>query len=103
MSVRKEPTRWDHDVAKDIAKKVGGKYNPRKGVDIVTKKSAIEVETDSTISDAKRQLQGQRKPSYIAVTNKPAVAKAVEATKGTTIGVMGPDGRVVKRSTRKRR
>ncbi len=91
------------DVAKDIAKKVGGKYNPRKGVDIVTKKSAIEVETDRTISDAKRQLQGHRKPSYIAVTNKPAVAKAVEATKGTTIGVMGPDGKVVKRSTRKRR
>ena len=91
------------DEAKGIAKKVRGKYNPRKGVDIVTKKSAIEVETDSTINDAKRQLQGHGKPSYIAVTNKRAVAKAVEATKGTTIGVMGPDGKVVKRSTRKRR
>ncbi len=72
-------------------------------MDIVTKKSAIEVETDSTISDAKRQLQGHRKPSYIAVTNVRAVPKAIEATKGTTIGVMGPDGKVVKRSTRKRR
>ena len=90
------------DVAKGIAGKVGGNYNPGKGVDIVTKKSAIEVETDRTISDGKRQLQGHRKPSYIAVTSERAVPKAVEATKGTTIGVMDPSGKVVKRSTRKR-
>ncbi len=91
------------DVAKGIAKKVGGEYNPGKGVDIVTKKVAIEVETEGTINDAKRQLQGHRRPSYVAVTNQRSVGKAIEATQGTTIGVMDPKGNIVKRSRRKRR
>ena len=93
-----------HDeVAKGIAAKVGGDYNRGKGVDIVTTKVAIEVETETTIPDAKVQLQGHRKPSYIAVTTKRAVEKAVEATRGTAIGVIDPQGKVVKRSTRRRR
>ena len=93
-----------HDeVARSIAKKFGGEYNPRKGVDIVTGKAAIEVETERTISDAKRQLRGHHKPSYIAVTSQRSIDKAVEATQGTTIGVMDPKGKIIKRSTRKRR
>lgn len=92
-----------HDkVAKRIAKKVGGDYNPGKGADVVTRKVAVEVETEDTIGDAKRQLQGHRKPSYVAVTTKRAVRKAVEQYKDTTIGVMGPDGKIIKRSSRKR-
>jgi len=92
-----------HDeIAKALAQKFGGEYNPAEGVDIVTDKVAIEVETPKTISDAKRQLQGHKKPAYVAVTNERSIRKALEAMEGTTIGVVGPSGKIVKRSTRKR-
>ena len=93
-----------HDeVAKRIAKKFAGDYNAHQGVDVVTDKVAIEVETNQTISDAKQQLQGHQKPAYIAVTSERSIKKAMEATEGTTIGVIDPTGVIVKRSTRKRR
>ncbi len=92
-----------HDeVAKNIAKKFGGEYNPAKGVDIVTESVAIEVETERTIARAMQQLQGHRKPSYIAVTDERSVDKAIQATEDTTIGVIDSKGKIVKRSTRKR-
>jgi len=47
-------------------------------------------------------LRGHRGPSYIAGTNHEAVEKALEVTKGTTVGVMNNQGKVIKRSTRKR-
>ena len=84
-----------------LAKKFKTEYNRGKGADIKTKKVAIEVETPDTVADASRQLQGHKKPVYIAGTNKEAVKKAVEATEGTTIGVMDNQGNIVKRSTRK--
>ena len=86
-----------------LAKKYKTEYNSGKGVDVQTNKVAIEVETPDTVADASRQLQGHKKPVYIAGTNKEAVKKALEATKGTTIGVMDNQGNIVKRSTRKKR
>jgi hypothetical protein len=47
-----------------------------------------------------RQLRGYRKPVYVAGTNKGAVAKALEATKGTTVGVMDNQGNIIRKSTR---
>jgi len=84
-----------------IAKKFKTDYNTGKGADIKTEKIAIEVETPETVNDASRQLRGHQKPVYIAGTNKEAVEKALDATKGTTIGVMDNQGKIVKRSTRK--
>ncbi len=78
-------------------------YNQGKGADVSNKNIAIEVETEGTVAGGLRQLQGHKKPVYIAGTNKTAVDKAVELTKGTTVGVMDNQGRIVKRSTRKRR
>jgi len=72
------------------------------GVDIQTNNLAIEVEPERTINQGIRQLQGYKKPVYIAGVNTKAVEKALEATKGTTIGVMDNQGNIIKRSTRKR-
>jgi len=47
-------------------------------------------------------LQGHHGPVFIAGTNKAAVEAALEATVGTTIGVMDNHGNVVKPSTRNR-
>ena len=87
--------------ANRIAKKFKTDYNTGKGADIKTDNIAIEVETPDTVNDASRQLQGHHKPVYIAGTNREAVEKALQATKGTSIGVMDNQGKVVKRSTRK--
>ncbi len=89
--------------AKRIAKKHNTEYNSGKGVDIDTPSRAIEVETPDTINDALRQLQGHKKPSYIAGTNKEAIEKALEVTKGTTIGVMDNQGNIIKSSSRKKK
>jgi hypothetical protein len=48
------------------------------------------------------QLQGYRKPDYIAGTNKEAVEKALEVARGTTVGVMDSQGNIIKRSSRKK-
>ena len=88
--------------ANKIAKKYNTDYNTGKGADIKTNKVVIEVETENTVSDGFRQLQGHKKPVYIAGANKVTVDKALKATKGTTVGVMDNKGNIVKRSTRKK-
>ena len=88
--------------ANRIANKFRTDYNSGEGVDIKSKRANVEVETPETVSDAPSQLRGHRGPSYIAGTNKEAVEKALEVTQGTTIGVMDSQGKIVKKSTRKR-
>lgn len=85
-----------------IAQKYGVEYNNGEGVDIKSKRATVEIETPDTVNDGLGQLQGHRGPVYIAGTNQEAVDKAVGATKGTTIGVMDNQGKIVKRSSRKK-
>ena len=85
-----------------IARKFGTEYNDGKGADIQTSQVAVEVEPAESMADALRQLQGYRKRVYIAGTNQDAVEKALEVTKGTTVGVMDSQGNIVRRSTRKK-
>jgi sulfur carrier protein ThiS len=88
--------------ANRIAKKLNADYNSGKGVDIKSGKATVEVETPATVKDALSQLQGHRGPCYIAGTNQEAAQKAMEATKETTLGVMNNQGKIVKKSTRKK-
>jgi len=93
-----------HDkVAGNLAKREGAKYNKGPGADIKGPRRAIEVESPKTIGDGARQLQGYQKPVYVAPTDPKAIPKAVKRYKKTTIGVMAPSGKVVKRSTRGRK
>lgn len=93
-----------HDkVAGNLAKREGTKYNKGPGADIKGPRRAIEVESSKTIGDAGRQLQGHQKPVYVVPTDKKAIPDAVKRYKKTTIGVMAPSGKVVKRSTRGRK
>jgi len=78
-----------------LAKKFNTEYNSSQGVDVKTPSIAIEVETLDTIADGIRQLQGHQKRVYIAGTNQEAVNKALEITKGTTIGVMDNQGQIL--------
>ena len=92
----------EHDnTAKRIAKKKGVPYTRGQGPDIESPQVVVEVETADTVNDAFRQLQGFKKPVYIAGADAKATKKALEAAKGKTAGVMNPQGKIVKRSTRK--
>lgn len=90
-----------HDTAANkIAKLLGTTYSGGPGVDINTPSMAIEVETPGSIYDGIRQLQGFRKPVYIAGANQEAVKEALKATEGTTIGVMDRNGNILRPSMR---
>ena len=88
--------------ANRIAEKLTADYNSGKGVDIKSPKAIVEVETPGTVNDALGQLRGHKGPCYIAGTNQEAVQKAIDTAKGTTVGVMDNQGKVVKKSTRKK-
>ena len=93
-----------HDeTATRLAAREGVVYNRGQGPDIISNRRVIEVETAETVRDGLRQLQGYNKPVYIAGADERATRAALKATQGTTIGVMDPQGNIVKRSTRKRR
>ncbi len=89
------------DIARRIAKKVGGDYNPVKGPDIVTPQRVIEVGTDpNQVSAEMKQVARYNKPRYVAGP-KPFVKAALKSTQGTGIGVMDGKGNIVKRGRSK--
>ncbi len=95
------PTKHD-TVANRLAKKEDTEYNRGQGPDVNTSKRAIEVESERTVRDGLRQLQGFHKPVYIAGSNPQATKNALEETKGTTVGVMNSQGKILKPSGRKK-
>ena len=95
------PSRHDQTASR-LARKDGVRYNRGQGPDVVGPRRAIEVETVETAHDGLRQLQGFRKPVYIAGADTEATRAALAATRNTTVGVMDPQGNIVKRSTRRR-
>ncbi len=88
-------------VANRLARQHGTTYNRGAGADVQTRSVAIEVETEKTVGDAGRQLRGHRKQVYVAGTSQAATDAALERYRGTSIGVMDPNGRVLKPSSRR--
>lgn len=95
------PSKHD-ETATRIARSEGVSYNRGQGPDVITGRRAIEVETAESVRDGLRQLQGFRKPVYIAGADENATEAALRATDGTTVGVMNPEGRIVRSSSRSR-
>lgn len=95
------PSKHDQ-TASLLARKNRVRYNRGQGPDVVSPRRAIEVETAKTARDGLRQLRGFRKPVYIAGADPAATKAALKATRNTTVGVMDPQGNVVKPSTRRR-
>ena len=92
-----------HDTtARRIANKKGASYNRGKGPDIKTTRQVIEVETVNSIKDGARQLHRYRQSVYVAGADDAATKAAFEHYQGTTIGVMDPSGKIVRRSTRQK-
>jgi len=91
-----------HDqIAENLAKKFGTEYKKHQGIDIVTKKRVIEVETTKEgIYQGINQIKRSPKTRYIAVDEK-NIQNALDTTEGTGIGVMDKNGRILKRARRK--
>lgn len=92
-------TKWTkahRATANRVAKRYGGQINLLESPDVAAPEMTIEVETHATLARAVRRLKTRTDVVYIAVTNKEALAEAIRLTSPTTIGVMDPQGNVVK-------
>ena len=91
-----------HDqAAKRIAKKLGGRYKPRKSPDVKGPGGRAEVKsTAEEISQALRQLGGGSGPAYIALP-KLEHRKARQRLSSRKTGLMDYLGNITKPSTRK--
>jgi hypothetical protein len=75
----------------------GGKHQTN-GVDIRTGNKAIEIKvTSNDLNNAVSQLKSSRKPCKYVATPLPLREKALRLTRGTGIGVMDGNGKIVKR------
>ncbi|MCP4189876.1 MAG: hypothetical protein GY768_04530 [Planctomycetaceae bacterium] len=85
--------------ANRIAQVFGASYNPGKGHDIQIDDVVIEVETTATVESGIDQLAGTPGRTYVALTNKDGVREALRLVEGTKVGVMDPQGNIVKESS----
>lgn len=83
-----------------IVRRYSGKLGLELEFDVKTSKGIVAVETEATISRGIRQLKRFHGPAYLAVTNKEALPEALRATDGSGIGVMDPQGNIVKQAIR---
>ena len=92
-----------HDrVAKLVARKLRGRYNPQTSPDVKGKGGRAEVKSSADeIPKALRQLAGGTGPAFI-VLPKPQRKKAQERLAGLKTGLMDYQGNIIKPSTRKK-
>ena len=79
-----------------IAQRYGVRPTPDGPFDIQAEKFHIDVETSASLDRAVNKLRNQSGPVYIAVTNKECIQLALSKTEDTTIGVMDPQGGIVR-------
>lgn len=65
-------------------------------VEIAAKIGTIVVATSATVVDAIAELGKRAGPVYVAMTNREALRDARRAAEGTNVGVMQPDGEIVR-------
>jgi hypothetical protein len=91
-----------HDLLVDRISRVHGGTPQRKGVDLKPGKRAIEIKvTQFDIYNAVGQLKASRKPCKYVVVPSNLRKKALSITKGTGIGVMDGNGKIVKKCRKK--
>lgn len=79
-----------------LAKRYGGTIGTDDRADIVAGDLLIEVETAATLASGIARLMSQSCRRYVAVTNRESLAEALRMTAGTGIGVMNPQGDIVR-------
>lgn len=84
--------------ANRIAQLYGARYNAGEGFDIQAGDLIVEVETTATVQEGIDRLRQAPGRVYVALTNKDGVREALRLAAGTRVGVMDPQGHVVRES-----
>ena len=84
--------------ANRIAQLFGTTFNAGDGFDIRTDELIVEVETTATVHEGIDRLREVPGRVYVALTNKDGVREALRMAAETRVGVMDPQGKVVKES-----
>jgi hypothetical protein len=79
-----------------IAKRYRGEIGADNRADIVAGDMLIEVETAATLAAGIARLLSHSCRRYVAVTNREALDEALRQTERTGIGVMNPQGDIVR-------
>ncbi len=82
--------------ANRIARRYSASYNVGEGCDIRCDGFVIEVETTATLAEGFQRLNQCKDAAYVAVTNKEAIKDALQLAQGTRVGVMDPQGNILK-------
>ena len=81
-----------------VAERYGATINTNGNPDISGDNLTVEVETSATISHGIKALANVEGPTFIAVTNREALADALRKASRTRVGVMDPQGEIVQQS-----
>jgi hypothetical protein len=84
-----------------LAQRFGVQPNRDDGADLRVQDMLIEVETTATLPDAVTRLSQLPGRIFVAVTNRDGVRDALRLTQGTRIGVMDPQGNIIRDSAPK--
>ncbi len=84
--------------ANRISRRYNIQFNEGDGADFHSDQFTIEVETTATIEEGLARLERFEGPVFIAMTNMEGVREALRQVQGTRIGVMDPQGNIVKPS-----
>jgi hypothetical protein len=79
-----------------IATRYGGAIGTDSRADIAAGDLLIEVETAATLTTGIARLKSQSCRRYVAVTNRESLPEALRMSEGTGIGVMNPQGDIVR-------
>lgn len=82
-----------------IAARYGGQLSDGGGPDIKSESLTVEVETTASIKSGIENLEQCDGPVYVAVTNKEAIPEAIRLTEDTPVGVMDPQGNILRESS----
>jgi hypothetical protein len=79
-----------------LAQRYGGR--PTDEGEIVTDEFTIVATTTATVAAAVEMLSSRPGRVYVAMTNREGIREGIRAAEGTKVGVMLPDGDVVRES-----
>ena len=82
-----------------LVERLGGRLNSSGdivAVDGADGEMTIAVATSATVAESVARLANRPGMNYVAMTNREGVRDAVRAAEGTRVGVMRPDGAIVR-------
>ncbi len=80
-----------------ILKRYGGTvYESENVLQIRSDERLIDIATTASLGEALQRLRFSKQRAYVAITNLEALAAALRITRSTKVGVMDPQGNIVR-------